>query len=170
MDRTWTFDHNCLGNRSRATSELPNKVWAPKVMLDMMVATNDPRLPIVFDRAFDSTRSYKGLPSSPDSQPATVDSAHFSRLNAAMFRRHDNFPGYVMTAAEVAFLKSEAYMRGWATGDPKAAYDDALRLSVDMYYATYNRNSKATPLTLPSAVAVNAFIDGSLVAYNGTLE
>src|SRR2546430_14805771 len=132
MNPTWTFDHNSLGNRSRATSELPNKVWAPKVMLDMMVATNDPRLPIVFDRAFDSTRSYKGLPSSPDSQPATVDSAHFSRLNAAMFRNNDNFPGWVMTAAEVAFLNSEAYIRGWATGNAKAAYDAALRLSIEM--------------------------------------
>ena len=61
-------------------------------------------------------------------------------------------------------------MRGWATGDPKAAYDDALRLSVDMYYTTYNRNSKATAVTPPSPAAVNAFLDDSLVAYNGTLE
>ena len=170
MNPTWTFDHNSLGNRSRATSELPNKVWAPQVMLDMMVATNDPRLPIVFDRAFDSTRSYKGLPSSPDAQPATVDSAHFSRLNAAMFRRNDNFPGYVMTAAEVAFLKAEAYMRGWATGDAKAAYDNALRLSIQMYYATYNRNNLAADSTPPRDSLVTAFINGPAVAYDGTLE
>jgi len=170
MNPTWTFDHNSLGNRSRATSELPNKVWAPKVMLDMMVATNDPRLPIVFDRAFDSTRSYKGLPSSPDSQPATVDSAHFSRLNAAMFRRNDNFPGYVMTAAEVAFLKSEAYMRGWATGNAKNAYDNALRLSIEMYYATYNRNNLAADSIPPAESIVTAFINSPAVVYNSTLE
>src|SRR5256886_654271 len=170
MNATWTFDHNSLGNRSRATSELPNKVWAPKVMLDMMVATNDPRLPIVFDRAFDSTRSYKGLPSSPDSQPATVDSAHFSRLNAAMFRRNDNFPGYVMTAAEVAFLKSEAYMRGWATGNAKTAYDNALRLSIQMQYATYNRNNLAADSIPPAESIVTAFINSPAVVYNSTLE
>jgi len=170
MDRTWTYDHNSLGNRSRATSELPNKVWAPKVMLDMMVATNDPRLPIVFDRAFDSTRSYVGLPSSPDAQPATVDSAHFSRLNAAMFRNNDNFPGWVMTAAEVAFLKSEAYMRGWATGNAKAAYDAALRLSIEMYDSTYNRNTRASDVAPPSDSVVNAFINDAAVAYNGTLQ
>src|SRR6266566_4118335 len=41
MDPTWVFDHNSLGNRSRATSELPEKAWAPKVMLDRMVASND---------------------------------------------------------------------------------------------------------------------------------
>src|SRR3989440_3706421 len=38
MNPTWTFDHNSLGNRSRATSERPDKAWAPKLMLDMMVA------------------------------------------------------------------------------------------------------------------------------------
>ena len=170
MDPSWIFDHNSLGNRSRATSERPDKAFAPKVMLDMMVATNDPRLPIVFDRAFDSTRSYIGLPSSPDAQPATVDSVHFSRLNAAMFRHNDNFPGYMMTAAEVAFLKSEAYMRGWAAGDPKAAYDAALRLSIEMYYATYNRNTLAPDVASPSDSVVNAFINDSAVAYNGTLQ
>jgi hypothetical protein len=143
-------------------------------MLDMMVSANDPRLAIVFDTLFDSdsaTPRYIGLPSSPDDQPTTtIDSTRFSRLNSLMFRRNNRFPGYVMTAAEVAFLESEARMRGWATGDPKAAYDDALRLSIDMYYATYNRNSKATPVTPPSPATVNAFINDSLVAYDGTLE
>ena len=174
MDPTWVFDHNSLGNRSRATSELPEKAWAPKVMLDRMVASNDPRLAVVFDTVFDTlstTPRYVGLPSSPDSQPATVDSAHFSRLNALMFRRNDNFPGYVMTAAEVEFLKAEAYMRGWAAGDPKAAYDSALRLSVAMYYDTYNRNSAVSPkVATPSPAAVTAFVNDSLVVYNGTLE
>src|SRR5437588_89991 len=174
MDPSWIYDHNSLGNRSRATSELPNNVLAPKVMLDLMVASKDPRLPVVFDTVFDSdtaTPRYVGLPSSPDDQPATVDSAHFSRLNALMFRRNDNFPGYVMTAAEVKFLKAEAHMRGWATGDAKAAYDSAINLSVEMYYATYNRNSFAVPkATPPTPDTVTAFINGPAVVYDGTLQ
>jgi Starch-binding associating with outer membrane len=169
MDPTWTFDHNSLGNRSRATSELPDKAWAPKVMLDMMVASNDPRLPIVFDPVVDSVLRYAGLPSSPDSQRAPIDRQHFSRLDSLMFSRNDNFPGYVMTAAEVEFLKAEAYMRGWPAGVAKTAYDSALGLSVALYYATYNRNSKATPVTPPSPAVVSTFINDSLVAYNATL-
>ena len=71
---------------SHATSELPNNVLAPKVMLDLMVASKDPRLPVVFDTVFDSdtaTPRYVGLPSSPDDQPATVDSA--LGLSVAMY-------------------------------------------------------------------------------------
>jgi hypothetical protein len=174
MDPTWIYDHNSLGNRSRATSELPDKAWAPKVMLDMMVAANDPRLQVVFDTVFDTlsaTPRYRGLPSSPDVQTGPIDSAHFSRLNALMFRRNNRFPGYVMTAAEVDFLKAEAYMRGWGSGDAKAAYDAALRFSVEMYYATYNGNDSATQrVTPPAPATVDAFINGPNVVYDGTLE
>jgi hypothetical protein len=174
MDPSWVYDHNSLGNRSRATSELPQKVLAPKLMLDMMVAANDPRLAIVFDTVFDSdsaTPRYIGLPSSPARQPATVDSTRFSRLSALMFRHNDNFPGYMMTAAEVQFLKAEAYMRGWAAGDAKAAYDNALALSVDQYYTTYNRNSAVSPkVPAPSSATVDSFISGPTVAYDGTLQ
>jgi hypothetical protein len=174
MDASWIYDHNSLGNRSRGTSERPNRTLAPKVMLDLMIAANDPRLQIIFDTVFDTlsaTPRYVGLPSSPDAQPRNVniDSTRFSRLNGLMFRNHDNFPGYVMTAAEVSFLKSEARMRGWATDDPKVAYDDGLKLSVEMYYATYNRNSRAKPDTADTA-AVSAFINHPTIVYNGTGE
>ncbi|HEY6224144.1 MAG TPA: SusD/RagB family nutrient-binding outer membrane lipoprotein, partial [Gemmatimonadales bacterium] len=175
MDPSWVYDHNSLGNRCRAARELPQQTWAPKVMLDMMVSANDPRLAIVFDTLFDSdsaTPRYIGLPSSPDDQPTTtIDSTRFSRLNSLMFRRNNRFPGYVMTAAEVAFLESEARMRGWATGDPKAAYDEALRLSVEMYYATYNANDSvpaSAKLTAPADLT--PFINSPKVVYNGTLE
>src|SRR2546430_14376159 len=90
-------------------------------MLDMMVASRDPRLRVVFDTVFDSDTAtrYVGLPSSPDSQPATAVTAHLSRLNALMFRHNDNFPGYVMNAADVKLLKAQAYMRGWTAGHAK---------------------------------------------------
>jgi hypothetical protein len=169
----WTYDRNSLGGRGRATLERPTRTLAPKVMLDRMVAANDPRLQVVFDTVFDSdtaTPRYVGLPSSPDGQPATVDSTRFSRLNVLTFRNNDNFPGYVMTAAEVSFLKSEAYIRGWAAGDAKAAYDNGLRLSVEMYYATYNGNGLAPDVALPPPSAVDSFINDSTVVYNGTLE
>jgi len=176
MDRTWVFDHNSLGNRSRATSELPQKTWAPKLMLDMMVGANDPRVPVVFDTVFDTlsiTPRYVGLPSAPDAQPPTVDSTRFSRLNVRMFRRNDSFPGYVMTAAEVSFLKAEAYMRGWVSGGAaaaKAAYDTGIRLSIRMYYDAYNRNTLAPDVAVPSDSADSVFINGPNVVYNDSLE
>ena len=171
MDPSWIYDHNSLGNRSRATSERPDKAWAPKVMLDMMVADTDPRLPILFDPVLDTVVRYAGLPSSPNDQQPPLDRTRYSRLDSLMFSHNDNFPGWVMTAAEVQFLKSEAYMRGWATGDPQAAYESALDLSVAMYYDTYNRNSAVTPkIPLPSAAQMSAFKARPSVAYDGTLQ
>src|SRR5688572_2360364 len=61
-------------------------------------------------------------------------------------------------------------MRGWAAGDAKAAYDNGLRLSVEMYYATYNGNGLAPDVALPPPGAVDSFINDSTVVYNGTLE
>jgi hypothetical protein len=171
MDPSWIYDHNSLGNRSRATSELPAQTWAPKLMLDMMVADSDPRLPIVFDPVIDTIVRYVGLPSSPQDQLPPVDRQHYSRLDSLMFAHNDNFPGYVMTAAEVQFLKAEAYQRGWATGDAQAAYESAVSLSVQMYYDTYNRNSVVTSkVAPPSAAAMTAFLNRPGVAYDGTLQ
>jgi len=171
MDPSWIRDHNSSGNRSRATSELPQQAWAPKLMLDMMVTDSDPRLPVVFDSVADTIVRYAGLPSSPQAQLPPIDRKHYSRLDSLMFSHNDNFPGYVMTAAEVEFLKSEAYQRGWVTGDPKAAYDSAISLSVRMYYDTYNRNSAVIrKLAVPSPAAMSAFLNRPGVAYDGTLQ
>ena len=62
-------------------------------------------------------------------------------------------------------------MRGWVTGDAQAAYNNALKLSVDMYYDTYNRNTVLadTDKVTPPA-DLTPFINGPLVAYDGTLE
>src|SRR6266576_1478476 len=171
MDPTWIYDHNSLGNRSRATSERPDKAWAPKLMLDMMVADSDPRHPILFDPVLDTIVRYAGLPSSPKDQQPPLDRTRYSRLDSLMFSHNDNFPGWVMTAAEVQFLKSEAYLRGWASGAPQAAYQNALDLSVAMYYDTYNRNSAVTPkIPLPTAAEMSAFKARPGVVYDGTLQ
>lgn len=174
MDPSWVFDHNSLGNRSRATSERADKAWAPKVMLDMMVADSDPRLAVMFDTILHTgavTSLYVGLPSSPQDQQPPIDRTKYSRLDSLMFSHNDNFPGYVMTVAEVQFLKSEAYLRGWASGDAQAAYESALDHSVAMYYDAYNRNSAVTPkVPLPTAAQMTAFKARPGVAYDGTLQ
>src|SRR2546430_1812470 len=153
MDPTWIYDHNSLGNRSRATSERPDKAWAPKLMLDMMVADSDPRLPILFDPVLDTIVRYAGLPSSPKDQQPPLDRTRYSRLDSLMFSHNDNFPGWVMTAAEVQFLKSEAYLRRWASGGPQAAYESALDLPVARDYDTHNRNTPVTPKIPPPSAA-----------------
>lgn len=42
-------------------------------------------------------------------------------------------PGIIMQPAEVYFLKAEAALRGWISGDPKTFYEDGIKASFDYY-------------------------------------
>jgi SusD/RagB-like outer membrane lipoprotein len=168
MGPGWIDDHNSWGNRGRGTRERPTRTYAPKVMVDIMLSANDPRIPIVFDT--NAAGLYVGLPSSPDAQPLTINRQTFAYLDSLMFAQNDSFPGFVMTAAEVAFLKAEAFMRTWAPGNAQAAYEEGLRESIAMYYQTYNRNGRAPDVPFPAESLIVAFINDPDVAYNGSLE
>jgi hypothetical protein len=158
-------------DRGRPTRESQQEVFAPKVMMDLMNGAADPRIPVYF--APNAAGQYVGLPSSPDAQATagTVNRTNFAHLNPVLWENHPTYPGFVITAAEVSFLKAEAHQRGWVPGDAAAAHAKALRESVAMYYNLYNGNPNAsTPLPVPSAAVLDAFATGSAAAFNGTLQ
>jgi hypothetical protein len=165
----WRTTPNRGGDdRGLPTRESPQLAYAPKVMLDLMNTANDPRRPVLF--ATNAAGDFVGLPSSPDEQPAEVTREVFAYLNPPLFERHPTYPGAIITAAEVSFLKAEAYQRGWAAGDAAAAHRRALEQSVEYYYDLYNSNPNATPMPRPDPAAVQAFATSSSAAYDGTLR
>lgn len=166
-----TLDEEGRGgdDRGRATRESGQQTYAPKIMLDMMLAAEDPRIPVLF--APDSaTGQYIGLPSSPDAQPANISRNQFAHLNPTLFESHPTYPGVLFTAAEVSFLMAEIYQRGWAAGDAGAAHASGLEQSVEFYYDLYNSNTSADDWDYPEAAAVNAFVTSSPASYDGTLD
>jgi hypothetical protein len=162
-----TADHGG-DDRGLPTRESPQLAYAPKVMMDIMNAANDPRIQVLF--APNAAGQYVGLPSSPDDQPAEVTRDLFAYLNPPLFEQHPTYPGVLVTAAEVSFLKAEAYLRGWAGGDPAAAHTTALEQSVEFYYDLYNNNPNAPDLPRPDAAAVQAFAQNSSAKFDGTLR
>lgn len=94
----------------------------------------------------------------------------FAYLNPSLFEEHPTYPGVLVTAAEVSFLKAEAYLRGWAAGDAAAAHAQALEQSVELYYDLYNGNPDAEDLPSPDAAAVEEFVQNSSASFDGTLE
>ena len=57
---------------------------------------------------------------------------------AANFLRSDN-PGVIMTYAEVCFLRAEAAVLGWPTGDnPKNLYEEGIREAMNFVTTTYD--------------------------------
>lgn len=63
-------------------------------------------------------------------------------------------PSYLMTFAEVSFLKAEAAERGWITGSAKTFYEDGIRASMNQWGIT-------------DAAAISAYLAQPAVTYAG---
>ena len=142
-----------------------------RTLMDILVANNDPRLPILAQPVQDSSLyagGYGGMPNglSTDSagkfakiasRPGTIfyggqtTNGYFgSPANAAR-------PSYFMTYAEVAFLKAEAAQRGWGgltAAEAKGFYEDGIRASMEQWGVT-------------DEAAINAYLAKPDVAYKG---
>ena len=76
--------------------------------------------------------------------PANLTRASVATLDSLMFQEHTDWPGFLVTAAEVSFVKAEAAQRGWGSGRAASLYEQAIRQSVEMYVDRYNANPRAT--------------------------
>jgi hypothetical protein len=60
---------------------------------------------------------------------------YYSRVrNNGFFWRNQKWDHQVVSAAEIWFIKAEAYQRGWATGDAKAAFKEGIKQSIRFYF------------------------------------
>jgi len=148
---------------------------AGKVMLDHLVANDDPRLrvlfqPAVVDGAFiDEWIGVDPMALQADQQ-ALITEGRVSRYNWSTLSRNQFFPGVLLTAAEVDFLKAEALLLAGQDAQAKAYYEKGVANSVDQYYrfrAISNNNESpafepytaeeiATYLAQPQVSWVNA--------------
>jgi hypothetical protein len=151
---------------------------APYHMLEnVLKPADDPRIPVLFEKygqtiggAFVPNAEYTAMPLSLGAEDQTRDRGKYAIVDSATFLNNINLPGIVMTAAEVNFLKAEAFER-WGGGDPEQAYELALRQSVDFYYYLNNSSSNATGKEeAPTEEEITAFLENPTVAYTGSQE
>ena len=165
---------NNTENLQNALTELTN-YSAPGYMLDsVMKPANDPRIPVLFDKygklvnnVFVPNVDYNGLPATLVVEKQQQNIGSYATFDSTTFLLNSKLPGIVMTAAEVNFLKAEAYER-WGGGDAQAAYETAIRQSIAFYYYLNNLNTTSTRLPSPSASDVNQFLQNSVVNYSGS--
>lgn len=125
----------------------------------------DPRLEVLYDPNWDG--EYIGLdPTETITQQETnmAISTHgtaryYAALDTSTFTRNPGFPGLWMTAAEVAFMKAEAYANSWANGNAKEEYIRAMQLSTEFYYDLNSTGTYRTALTPPSPSVVEAYAE-----------
>ncbi|WP_205508991.1 SusD/RagB family nutrient-binding outer membrane lipoprotein [Longitalea arenae] len=151
---------------------------APDLMLNtVMKPCDDPRIPVMFDKygrtegdQFIPNADYNGLPVSFNAEQQQVNLGRYAILDSATFLFNSKLPGIVITAAEVNFLKAEAWER-WGGGDAQAAYEKAIRQSIAFYYYLNSLNTATRlPLAAPAAGVIDTFLQKDQIRYTGTVN
>lgn len=101
-----------------------NDTYAAADMTCYMNGYNDARRPVYFT-SIDG--KYIGLRAGSSASDSQVEST-CSRPNV---NQYSDYP--LLTASEVAFLRAECALRGWADGDAKDLYEQGIRLSFSQW-------------------------------------
>jgi hypothetical protein len=116
--------------------------------VDTLKTTNDPRLaayalptgasqgtsPTVCDityRGFPNGHASADVTNPCDPEQKKFSFSDYSRPTLSI--RSEQSPSYIMTYAELLFIKAEAAERGWITGSAAQFYADAIRASMDQW-------------------------------------
>jgi hypothetical protein len=135
-----------------------------KMVNDIMVPSNDPRLPVYFTK--NRAGDYNGISNTLTEAQVTagVTAGNFSRWDSTTFSENHLLPGILMTASEVSFLKAEAFER-WGGGDAKAAYETGVRQSIAFWYEIHNKSDRLVKEPAVTEAEISAFLAKPLVAY-----
>ncbi|MDR0688106.1 MAG: SusD/RagB family nutrient-binding outer membrane lipoprotein [Prevotellaceae bacterium] len=131
---------------------------ASKAMLDALGA-DDPRLEVMYDP--NSNGDYVGMATDENEtdqsnnmiRPAAQGGILYAAIDTSTFSRNAEFPGFMMTAAEVWFIKAEAFQKSYATGNAAEAFKEGVTKSVDLYYGLNATGTYRTPVTPPTNTA-----------------
>lgn len=115
-------------------------------LMNIMLASNDPRIPIYAQPTIADPSKYAGMPNALTHSGAAAYFNISSRPGAVFYPgqtaygffggRGKRFPSFLMTHAEVAFIKAEAAARGMgglAAGQAAGFYQDGIRASMEQW-------------------------------------
>lgn len=105
-------------------------IVASRTVVDQLKANNDPRLTALYTIPVDSTTVIAIPQGSYASNTRVVVSLPSSAVGANPIEQNSALaPVKLISESESLFLQAEAVARGWATGDAKALYDNAVEAS-----------------------------------------
>ena len=127
----------------------------------------DPRLPIMYSK--NAQGEYKGLSTHETNAEQEVNVAKpeteriYSRIDSTTVMYNTMFISPVLTAAEVDFLKAEAYQKGWASGDAKAAFITGILHSTQFYFQenAISPSTSGTTMDIPE--------NNSIISYGASV-
>lgn len=114
-----------------------DEVRISKTLMDYLKGWNDPRLEVYGEANAEGV--YQGL---RNGQPQDTLSLRYSDYfkpdfcNIGSFFIREQTPHYLITYAEACFLKAEAALKGYMSGDPEAYYNQGIRASLEQFGIT----------------------------------
>lgn len=142
---------------------------ASQAMLDVLntestLGENDSRLAVMY--AKNGAGIYRGMSTSEtyvEQQTNTTGpnaNIIYSRIDSTTISHNGNFKSPIITAAEVAFLKAEAYQKGWASGNAKQAFVDGMLFSTQFFYDLNEiSDDSRNKVTAPTDGAVTGYAE-----------
>jgi hypothetical protein len=141
-----------------------------KTLIDQLNSTNDPRLPIFAQPTKADPTVYAGLQNgltnaaagpyfNTTSRPGTIFYPGATTYGVFGTSAGKATPSYIMTYAELSFIKAEAALRGWGGFNAAQAatfYNEGVTASIQQWGGT--------------AAQAAAYLAQPSVAFNGTLE
>lgn len=170
---------NYSDNFSKAFTEISAQA-APDYMLNkVMKPANDPRIPFMFEKnvhkvgdVYVPNAEYRAMPVTYGESVQADSLKFYSIWDSTTYVYNNKLPGVYMSAAEVNFLKAEAFERwGLSGGTAQDSYELAVRQAIAFVYFMYNTNTtKSEALTQPSTATVDAFLQSPTIAYTGDTD
>ncbi len=133
-----------------------------KIFVDAL--DGDPRLEIILEKNSDGI--YVGVDPLMDgpaqeklfNRPLAEGGNYFSAVDTATFSRNNKFPGLIITAAEVDFIRAEAIQKWGVNGSAEEAFKKGVKNSIELYYYLNSLGDYRDPLPVPSTADVDAFV------------
>lgn len=113
------------------------EVRLSKTMTDFMEVYQDPRLQVFAEPNIHG--EYPGLPNGQDQDDLNLLYNSFYQpefCNIGSFFTQDETPHYLITYAEVCFMKAEAAAKGYIAGNAQAYYEEGIRASFEQFGIT----------------------------------
>lgn len=124
-------NRNPLYNFVNANQANNANTFCSFTVTDILGDRDDPRLPIYCEPT-EEDGSYRGRPVNMESDQST-SYTNETTSKLGLYFKESVYTINVITAAEVSFLKAEAYLYNLASGDAQTAYAEGVNLALSYY-------------------------------------
>lgn len=143
---------------------------ASKVMIDLLTESEDPRLRVMFEPGANAGGTYEGVNQllNGNDQQSMINDGLIAFYNRSTYSENQYFPGVLINAAEVSFIKAEHLIKSGNDAAAKTAYEEGIKQSIEFYYAVRagsNSSISGNP-DQPSAAEISNLLESEPVNWD----